>query len=98
MVRRQRKAMNPDSTVQQPQEPVRPDGLERMDEKEVREWVESLEEVLETEGPGKAQYLLQRLLGVLHRRGVPLQFAANTPYINTIPRERQPQYPGDGRI
>ncbi|MBI3894822.1 MAG: pyruvate dehydrogenase (acetyl-transferring), homodimeric type [Acidobacteria bacterium] len=90
--------MNSDSVASRSQEFVKPDGFERMDEREVREWVESLEEVLETEGPEKAQYLLQRLLGVLHRRGVPLQFAANTPYINTIPRERQPQYPGDGRI
>ncbi|MBI4465028.1 MAG: pyruvate dehydrogenase (acetyl-transferring), homodimeric type, partial [Acidobacteria bacterium] len=90
--------MTPDSDGPRPQNPVRADGLQQMEEKEVREWVESLEEVLETEGPGKTQYLLQRLLGVLHRRGVPLQFAANTPYVNTIPRELQPAYPGDGHI
>src|ERR1051325_9234907 len=70
----------------------------QQDEEEVREWVESLEELLITEGAGAAQHLLRELLSTVHRRGLSLQFATNTPYINTIPRDLQPKYPGDRQI
>ncbi|MBI4458760.1 MAG: pyruvate dehydrogenase (acetyl-transferring), homodimeric type [Acidobacteria bacterium] len=74
------------------------DGSERMDEREVQEWVESLQGVLESGGPRKTQYLLSRLLGALHRHGVSLQFAASTPYVNSIPVEQQPKYPGNREL
>jgi pyruvate dehydrogenase E1 component len=88
------------------QEPMNPSGgdgassaaLPVADQEEVREWVESLEEVLETEGPDAARHLLRQLLHAVHRRGMSLQFATNTPYVNTIPREHQPSYPGDRTI
>ena len=70
----------------------------KQDEEEVREWVESLEEMLLTEGAGAVQHLLRELLSTVHRRGLSLQFATNTPYINSIPRELQPKYPGDRQI
>ena len=68
------------------------------DEQEVREWVESLEEVLLSEGADAARHLLRELLHAAHRRGLSLQFAINTPYVNTIPRELQPKFPGDRKI
>ncbi|MBI3933847.1 MAG: pyruvate dehydrogenase (acetyl-transferring), homodimeric type [Acidobacteria bacterium] len=68
------------------------------DEQEIREWVEALEELLITEGADAAQHLLRELLHAVHRRGLSLQFATNTPYVNTIPRELQPKYPGDRQI
>jgi pyruvate dehydrogenase E1 component len=40
------------------------------------------------------QQLLSALEGSAHRNGVDLPFTATTPYVNTIPRDRQPQYPG----
>src|SRR5690606_14993758 len=30
--------------------------------------------------------------------GVPIPFTANTPYINTIPKHMEPEYPGDREI
>jgi pyruvate dehydrogenase E1 component len=61
-------------------------------------WLESLDAVLQSEGAQRARYLLGRLVehGLTH--GVTLPFTANTPYINTIPPEEQPIYPGDREV
>jgi pyruvate dehydrogenase E1 component len=61
-------------------------------------WIESLDTVVQSEGPQRARYLLSRLLehGLAH--GIALPFTANTPYINTIPADQQPIYPGDREI
>ncbi len=70
-----------------------PDGDH--DPQETAEWLESLEAVLEAKGPERAQYLLRRLADRAARRGAPLPGTFNTRYINTIPREAQPPFPGD---
>ncbi len=61
-------------------------------------WLESLDAVLQGEGAQRARYLLGRLVehGLTH--GVTLPFTANTPYINTIPADEQPMYPGDREV
>src|SRR5687767_11085420 len=69
-----------------------------VDPEEVREWIESLEELLEAKGFDGARYVLRQLLFTVNRRGMSLQFATNTPYVNTIPRELQPKYPGNRQI
>jgi pyruvate dehydrogenase E1 component len=61
-------------------------------------WIESLDAVLHTEGPQRARYLLSRLIERAIASGVSLPFTANTPYINTIPADEQPVYPGDREI
>jgi pyruvate dehydrogenase E1 component len=61
-------------------------------------WIESLETVLHSEGAPRARYLLSRLLEHALARGITLPFTANTPYINTIPADQQPMYPGDRQI
>ena len=67
-------------------------------EVETREWLDSLEYVLATSGPERVIELLDRLQDRARRRGVSLPFATNTPYVNTIPPEQQPPYPGDHRL
>jgi pyruvate dehydrogenase E1 component len=63
---------------------------------EQAEWLEALEEVLEAHGRGKSAELFQALRSALARRGVANGGAAlNTPYMNTIPADEQPEYPGD---
>jgi pyruvate dehydrogenase E1 component len=69
-----------------------------VDPEEVREWVESLEELIRTQGPDAAQHLLRQLLHTAQRRGLLPQLGVNTPYVNSIPRELQPTYPGDRAI
>src|SRR5947207_10245919 len=63
---------------------------------EAAEWVDSLVDVLHREGPERVRQLLVLLQEEAYRRGVMLPFTANTPYINTIPIDRQPPYPGNG--
>jgi len=65
---------------------------------EDREWVESLESVIEAEGVDRAQDLLRRLQLRAEMAGVRLPFCANTPYRSTIPPEDQPEFPGDRDI
>jgi pyruvate dehydrogenase E1 component len=68
------------------------------DPADTQAWIESLDTVLHSEGPQRARYLLGRLIEHGFARGVALPFSANTPYINTIPVEQQPPYPGDTQL
>src|SRR5262245_44632681 len=60
-----------------------------IDTAETREWLDSLEGVLQSHGPDRARYLLTQLDFEAARYGVDLPFTANTPYINTIPADRE---------
>jgi pyruvate dehydrogenase E1 component len=62
---------------------------------ETREWLDAIESVIAKEGVERAQFLLERLLREMRKAGVDLRIGATTPYINTIPPEKQPARPGD---
>src|SRR5262245_33627868 len=68
------------------------------DEIETREWLESLDYVARHRGPERVNVLLEQLRAHALKSGNQTRFSANTPYINTIPRDRQPLYPGNGDI
>ncbi|NUQ65149.1 MAG: pyruvate dehydrogenase (acetyl-transferring), homodimeric type, partial [Pirellulales bacterium] len=68
------------------------------DPQETREWLESLEYVIRTGGCDRAAYLLERLKQRAFQRGVRFVSAATTPYVNTIPVQQQPEYPGDREL
>jgi pyruvate dehydrogenase E1 component len=72
--------------------------LEDLDAVETREWLDALDSVLEFEGSNRATFLLDELQGYAHRRGTPVPYSANTPYLNTIPVAEQPRYPGDHEV
>src|SRR5690625_4976318 len=65
---------------------------------EALEWLESLDYVLKYGGPERVQELLQLLQIRAQQSGVRIPFSATTPYINTIPVEEQPPYPGSREI
>jgi len=65
---------------------------------ETREWLYSLDYVLEHGGQERVKEILQELQIRAHKEGVQIPFSANTPYINTITREAQPPFPGDREI
>ena len=65
------------------------------DPEETREWLESLDAVVDRAGTARAQYLLTRLLDRATERAVGLSAAISTPYVNTIPPEQEPWFPGD---
>ncbi|HET7776517.1 MAG TPA: pyruvate dehydrogenase (acetyl-transferring), homodimeric type, partial [Azospira sp.] len=62
---------------------------------ETKEWVDALEGVIEKEGPQRAHYLIEKLIGQAREEGVDIPYSATTEYINTIPAEGQPNYPGN---
>src|SRR5437870_4009819 len=68
------------------------------DATETKEWLDALEGVLQTGGPERARYLLTQLKNKANRQGVAIPFTANTPYINTIPPDQQPPFPGSREI
>ncbi len=61
---------------------------------ETREWLDSLDYVLEHGGAERAGRLLQQLEMHTERSGYRLPFSATTPYQNTIPTSKQPPFPG----
>ena len=65
---------------------------------ETNEWLESLDYVLEHKGPERAQELLAALDEAAHRNGVELPFTATTPYVNTIPADKQTPFPGNREL
>ena len=65
---------------------------------ETREWREGLESVLAFEGAERAHYLLGELMHEARRKGAPVPYSANTPYLNTIPPDREAPHPGDRAI
>ncbi len=68
---------------------------EDVDPAETREWLEALDDVLRNDGPERAEALIGELLDRARARGVPLEVGLNTPYVNTIPADREEQCPGD---
>jgi pyruvate dehydrogenase E1 component len=70
-------------------------GLEVL---ETREWLDSLDYVLEHYGPERAGRLLQQLELHTARSGYRIPFSATTPYQNTIPPEKQPPFPGSQEV
>ena len=69
-----------------------------IEELEISEWFDSLDWVLEHGGPERVVELLQQLQIRAHKAGVQIPFTANTPYINTIRREKQLPFPGNREI
>ncbi|MDX2200955.1 MAG: pyruvate dehydrogenase (acetyl-transferring), homodimeric type [Phycisphaerae bacterium] len=65
---------------------------------ETGEWIESLHSVRDTSGASRATFLLQKLHEWSDRRGVDVPLAANTPYLNSIHHDDQPDFPGDRAI
>ena len=66
-----------------------------LDPAETREWLDSLDAVLEFDGPDRAYFLLDELIEEARRNGAPVPYSANTPYLNTIPPQKEQRTPGD---
>ncbi|MEO5677602.1 MAG: pyruvate dehydrogenase (acetyl-transferring), homodimeric type, partial [Usitatibacter sp.] len=69
--------------------------LQDIDPLETREWVDSLEAVLEIEGPERAHFILEQLVDKARRSGAYLPYTAQTAYINSIPTHLEDPIPGD---
>ena len=71
------------------------DGAGQDDWLETQDWIESLRDVTRRRGPERVSRLLQAVQIEAQRAGIRLPVTSQTPYVNTIPVEKQPRYPGD---
>jgi pyruvate dehydrogenase E1 component len=72
-----------------------PSQLPDIDPEETNEWVESLDGVIDERGAKRARYVMLRLLERARERQVGVPPLTSTDYINTIPPEQEPWFPGD---
>ncbi len=72
-----------------------PTNLPDIDPEETAEWLESLDAVAETAGRRRARYLMLQMLQRSRQLGVGVPSLTATDYVNTIPPEREPWFPGD---
>jgi pyruvate dehydrogenase E1 component len=65
------------------------------DPDETAEWLESLDAVVGQAGRGRARFLMLKLLERAREKSVGVPGLRSTDYLNTIPPEREPAFPGD---
>ena len=73
-------------------------AIEDSDPQETREWHDALAGVIEKEGTERAHFLIEGLIAQARAEGIDIPYSATTEYINTIPLDRQPRYPGNPTI
>jgi pyruvate dehydrogenase E1 component len=66
-----------------------------VDPDETAEWVESFDNLVDTQGNYRARYLMLSLLRRAAERNVGVPSLRSTDYINTISPENEPWFPGD---
>ena len=70
-------------------------GVADTDPAETAEWRDALSAVLAASGPARARFLLDQLAAQASEPAIAWQPHGGSPYVNTIPVERQPAFPGD---
>ena len=65
---------------------------------ETSEWLEALDAVVAHDGLVRARDLLTRVIERAQQSGTGPIASLNTPYVNTIPADREPPYPGDPEL
>ena len=69
-----------------------------VDPDETSEWIESFDDLVEYSGNYRARYIMLSLLRRAAERNVGVPSLRSTDYINTIPPENEPWFPGDEAI
>ena len=65
-----------------------------IDPLETQDWLESLSAVVEKDGNQRAHFLIKELINQAYKEGANIPYTQNTPYINTIPPEKEKKSPG----
>ena len=68
------------------------------DPQETREWQDALAGVIENVGVDRAHFLIGQMIAQAREEGIDIPYSATTEYVNTIPVDRQPDYPGNATI
>ena len=73
-------------------------SIDDADPQETQEWQDALSGVIEREGAERAHFLIEGLIAQAREAGVDIPYSATTEYVNTIPVELQPKYPGNADL
>ena len=68
------------------------------DSQETQEWLDALDSVLEHESADRAHYLISQLVRKAHLAGVALPISTITPYLNTIPLDKEQRSVGNHEL
>ena len=72
--------------------------LPDIDPEETSEWLESFDDLLSRSGSARARYLMLRMLERAGEQRVAIPALTSTDYVNTIPTELEPWFPGDEEV
>lgn len=72
--------------------------VSKVDPSQIREWLDALSAVIETEGVENAHQLLENLLEHARQNSIDMPFSANTGYVNTIEPDQEERCPGNIEI
>jgi pyruvate dehydrogenase E1 component len=72
--------------------------LPDIDPDETAEWLESFDAMLSSGGQQRARYLMLRLLERARESRVGVPALTSTDYVNSIPTDREPWFPGDEEV
>ncbi|MGJ9411154.1 pyruvate dehydrogenase (acetyl-transferring), homodimeric type [Aeromicrobium sp. CF4.19] len=75
-----------------------PTQLPDIDPDETSEWVDSLDAMVDERGRDRARYVMLRLLERAREQSVGVPGLRSTDFINSIPPEREPWFPGNEAI
>ncbi len=74
------------------------DALPDRNPEETREWVDALKAVVTNGGEERAKYIVRKLLAASSELGIDVRTLPLSDYVNTIPADQEPDYPGDMEI
>jgi len=75
-----------------------PSQLPDIDPDETADWLESLDGLLQDKGRNRARFIMLKLLERARARQIGLPALRSSDYINTIPPESEPWFPGDEHV
>lgn len=75
-----------------------PSQLPDIDPQETAEWLESLDGLVDEQGRQRARYVMLRMLERARESQVGVPALTSTDYINSIPPEAEPWFPGDEHV
>ncbi|HEU5036522.1 MAG TPA: pyruvate dehydrogenase (acetyl-transferring), homodimeric type [Nocardioides sp.] len=75
-----------------------PTQLPDIDPDETHDWLDSFDALVDERGRERARYVMLRLLERAREANVGVPALRSTDYINTIPPEREPWFPGDYEV
>ncbi|AXR73330.1 MULTISPECIES: pyruvate dehydrogenase (acetyl-transferring), homodimeric type [Auritidibacter] len=74
------------------------DNVPDKDPQETQDWIESFDGMLEERGTERAEYIMRNLLQRASSKSVSIPMVTTTDYVNTIPADQEPDYPGDEEL